>query len=195
MCRKLPQIVKLGLETLVGRNTNADKAVGILPADKQFGAAASLLMVPMSKIVGSSGEEVGGERDMRSIGRTKERVAEAGVGNVCFAHADVGRVTIGKPFSEFSRHILRIRSRTSRGTNGRPGWPRRTFQVQNRRKPSRCQATTISGWTMAIGRASYERSIILICSDISSFSRSTVTRFDSRPLSFEAGHCNPTLVP
>ena len=28
---------------------------------------------------------------------------------------------------------------------GRPGWPRRTFQVQNRRKPARCQAMTVSG--------------------------------------------------
>ena len=32
---------------------------------------------------------------------------------------------------------------------GRPGWPRRTFQVQKRRKPARCQATTVSGLTMA----------------------------------------------
>jgi hypothetical protein len=32
---------------------------------------------------------------------------------------------------------------------GRPGWPRRTFQVQNSRKPARCQATTVSGLTMA----------------------------------------------
>jgi hypothetical protein len=31
---------------------------------------------------------------------------------------------------------------------GRPGWPRRTFQVQNKRKPARCQATTVSGLTM-----------------------------------------------
>jgi hypothetical protein len=32
---------------------------------------------------------------------------------------------------------------------GRPGWPLRTFQVQNKRKPARCQATTVSGLTMA----------------------------------------------
>src|SRR5215469_3713651 len=32
---------------------------------------------------------------------------------------------------------------------GRPGWPCRTFQVQNHRKPARCQATTVSGLTMA----------------------------------------------
>jgi len=49
----------------------------------------------------------------------------------------------------FSRHILRIRSRTSREMTGRPGCPRRTFQVQNKRKPARCQAMTVSGLTMA----------------------------------------------
>ena len=55
----------------------------------------------------------------------------------------------GAPQPEFSRHILRIRSRISREMTGRPGWPRRTFQVQNRRKPARCQAKTVSGLTMA----------------------------------------------
>ena len=29
--------------------------------------------------------------------------------------------------------------------DGSPGWPRPTFQVQNRRKPARCQDTTVSG--------------------------------------------------
>src|SRR5882672_7400252 len=55
----------------------------------------------------------------------------------------------GAPQPGFSRHILQIRSRISREMAGRPGWPRRTFQVQNRRKPARCQATTVSGLTMA----------------------------------------------
>jgi hypothetical protein len=45
----------------------------------------------------------------------------------------------------FSRHIRRIKARTSREMSGRPGWPRRTFQTQNRRKPARAQATTVSG--------------------------------------------------
>jgi hypothetical protein len=53
----------------------------------------------------------------------------------------------GPPQPGFSRHILRIRSRTSREIRDRPGWPRRTFQVQNRRKPARCQATTVSSLT------------------------------------------------
>ena len=55
----------------------------------------------------------------------------------------------GAPQPGFSRHILRIRSRTAREMTGRPGWPRRTFQVQNKRKPARCQAMTVSGLTMA----------------------------------------------
>jgi hypothetical protein len=55
----------------------------------------------------------------------------------------------GAPQRGFSRHILRIRSRTSREMTGRPGRPRRTFQVQNRRNAARCHATTVSGLTMA----------------------------------------------
>jgi hypothetical protein len=35
------------------------------------------------------------------------------------------------------------------GLRGRPGWPRRTFQVQNNRKPWRCQPMTVSGLTMS----------------------------------------------
>jgi hypothetical protein len=54
----------------------------------------------------------------------------------------------GAPQVGFSLHIWRIRSRTSRGTTGRPGWPCRTFHVQNRRKHLRCEATTVSGFTM-----------------------------------------------
>ena len=54
----------------------------------------------------------------------------------------------GAPQVGFSRDILRISSRVSRAIAGRPGCPRRTFQVQNKRKPLRCQATTVSGLTM-----------------------------------------------
>jgi hypothetical protein len=55
----------------------------------------------------------------------------------------------GAPQPGFSRHILRIRSRTLR-ERGRPGWPRRTFEVQNRRKPARCQAMTVSSLTWPV---------------------------------------------
>ena len=40
--------------------------------------------------------------------------------------------------------INRIKSRTSRETAGRPGLPRLMRQVQNKRKPFRCQPTTVS---------------------------------------------------
>jgi hypothetical protein len=41
-----------------------------------------------------------------------------------------------------------IRPRTARVTAGRPALPRRTFQVQNNRNPLRCQAITVSSFTM-----------------------------------------------
>src|SRR3954447_22341317 len=44
--------------------------------------------------------------------------------------------------------MIRINSRTSRGTLGRPGLPCRIFQVQNSRKPLRCQAITVAALTM-----------------------------------------------
>lgn len=42
----------------------------------------------------------------------------------------------------------------SGGSAGRPSLPRRTLQVQNRRKPLRCQAMTVSGCT--ISRADFQ---------------------------------------
>ena len=54
----------------------------------------------------------------------------------------------GAPQSEFSRLIVRITSRTLFGTDDRPGWPRRIFPVQNTRNALRCQATTVSGFTI-----------------------------------------------
>ena len=44
----------------------------------------------------------------------------------------------GAPQEGFSLHILRISARTSGEMMGRPGWPQRAFQVQNRRNPARC---------------------------------------------------------
>jgi hypothetical protein len=54
----------------------------------------------------------------------------------------------GAPQSGLARLMLRIRSRTSCETVGLPVLPCRTFQVQNNRKPFRCQAMTVSGLTM-----------------------------------------------
>jgi hypothetical protein len=54
----------------------------------------------------------------------------------------------GAPHIGFSRLILRISSRVSLETFGLPGFPCRAFQVQKSRKPFRCQATTVSGFTI-----------------------------------------------
>jgi hypothetical protein len=48
----------------------------------------------------------------------------------------------------FSRLMVRIDSRVSFETFGRPGWPCRTFQVQYHWNPRRCQPITVSGFTM-----------------------------------------------
>lgn len=53
----------------------------------------------------------------------------------------------GAPQSGFSRLKVRIKTRISCGTPGRPHWPRRIFPVQKRRKPFRCQPITVAGWT------------------------------------------------
>jgi IS4 transposase len=47
----------------------------------------------------------------------------------------------GAPRRGLWRLIVRIRSRTSFGIAGRSCFPRRIFQVQNRRKPLRCHPT------------------------------------------------------
>ncbi len=54
----------------------------------------------------------------------------------------------GAPHNGFSRDIRRISPRTSLDTGGRPGFPRRDFRVQKRRKPFRCQPITVSGLTI-----------------------------------------------
>jgi hypothetical protein len=63
----------------------------------------------------------------------------------------------GAPQSGLSRHNRRIRTRTSCGTTGLPALPRRISHVQNKRKPLRCQAITVSGLTMTrADRQSYQ---------------------------------------
>jgi ubiquinone/menaquinone biosynthesis C-methylase UbiE len=74
-----------------------------------LGSGVGDVAILLAKIVGASGEVVGVERDRRSIGRAKERVAEAGLRNVSFVEADVARVTIDKPFDvAVGRFILQF---------------------------------------------------------------------------------------
>ena len=53
----------------------------------------------------------------------------------------------GAPQVGFSRAIWRMRSRSSLSMRGLPWRPGRDRHRQNRRKPSRCQRTTVSGCT------------------------------------------------
>ena len=54
----------------------------------------------------------------------------------------------GAPQRGFSRLLLRISSRTSSGTRGRPRILCTTFQVQSHRKPFLCREITVSGSTI-----------------------------------------------
>src|SRR5687768_271172 len=62
----------------------------------------------------------------------------------------------GAPQRGLLRLIIRIRFRISFGTWGLPGLPRYIFHVQNKRKPFRCQATTVSALTII--RADFQSS-------------------------------------
>jgi hypothetical protein len=58
----------------------------------------------------------------------------------------------GAPHRGFASDIVRIKARTSAVTVGRPR--RRLFQAQTRRKPRRCHARIVSGFTMTTIRQS-----------------------------------------
>src|SRR5215467_6582319 len=49
---------------------------------------------------------------------------------------------------DFRDSAMRINSRTSFGTAGRPDLPCRIFQRQNKPKPLCCQQITVAGWMM-----------------------------------------------
>jgi ubiquinone/menaquinone biosynthesis C-methylase UbiE len=60
-----------------------------------------------ARLVGSSGEVVGVERDSRSIVRARARVGAAGLTNVSFTERDVSEVRSSKPFdAAVGRFIL-----------------------------------------------------------------------------------------
>ena len=60
-----------------------------------------------ARLVGSTGEVVGIERDPRSIARARARVGEAGLSNVVFVQSDVFQIPDDKPFdAAVGRFIL-----------------------------------------------------------------------------------------
>ena len=60
----------------------------------------------LARLVGSSGEVVGIERDSRSIARAKARVTEAGLRNVSFTQSDVNRIESSEPFDAAVGRLL-----------------------------------------------------------------------------------------
>jgi ubiquinone/menaquinone biosynthesis C-methylase UbiE len=63
-----------------------------------LGSGVGDVTLQAARLVGSSGEVVGIERDRRSIARARARVAEAGLHNVIFVESDVFQIPDDKPF-------------------------------------------------------------------------------------------------
>jgi ubiquinone/menaquinone biosynthesis C-methylase UbiE len=85
------------------------REAGIGPGQRvlDLGSGVGDVSMLLARIVGSSGEVVGIERDASSIARAEARVAEAGLQNVAFAQADVSQIANAKPFdAAVGRFIL-----------------------------------------------------------------------------------------
>jgi SAM-dependent methyltransferase len=63
-----------------------------------LGSGVGDVAMLVARLVGSTGEVVGIERDPRSIARARARVAEAGLRNVGFVQSDVFQIPDDKPF-------------------------------------------------------------------------------------------------
>jgi ubiquinone/menaquinone biosynthesis C-methylase UbiE len=63
-----------------------------------LGSGVGDVAMLVARLVGSSGEVVGIERDQRSIARARARVAETGLRNVTFTQSDVNEIAADKPF-------------------------------------------------------------------------------------------------
>jgi cyclopropane fatty-acyl-phospholipid synthase-like methyltransferase len=76
------------------REAGIDAGQRILDLGSGVGDVAMLA----ARLVGSSGEVVGVERDSRSVARAKARVAEAGLHNGRFMQSEVDQIASDKPF-------------------------------------------------------------------------------------------------
>jgi len=82
---------------------------GIGPGQRvlDLGSGMGDVAIIVARMVGSSGEVVGIERDASSIARARARVAEAGLPNVSFTQTDVNQIVGDKPFdAAVGRFIL-----------------------------------------------------------------------------------------
>jgi ubiquinone/menaquinone biosynthesis C-methylase UbiE len=94
---------------LVSHTERLFRDAGIGPDQRvlDIGSGVGDVAILAAKIVGSSGEVVGIERDPRSVSRARARVAELGLNNVTFTHSDVSHVPSNKPFdAAVGRYIL-----------------------------------------------------------------------------------------
>lgn len=76
------------------------REAGIGPGQRvlDLGSGVGDVAILVARLVGSSGEVVGIERDSRSIARARARVAEAGLDNVTFTQSDVNQIASDQPF-------------------------------------------------------------------------------------------------
>ena len=85
------------------REAGVERGQRVLDIGSGVGDVAMLV----ARLVGSSGEVVGIERDPKSIAKARARVTEAGLHNVRFTESDIGEIPEGKRFdAAVGRFIL-----------------------------------------------------------------------------------------
>lgn len=87
------------------------REAGIGPGQRvlDIGSGAGDVAMLAARLVGTSGEVVGLERDARSIDRARARVAAAGLHNVTFTQSDVSEIASGEQFdAAVGRFILQF---------------------------------------------------------------------------------------
>ena len=71
---------------------------GIGPGQLDIGSGVGDIAMLVARLVGPTGEVVGVERDVSTMAKARDRVAEAGLHNVSFMESDVGHVVRSEPF-------------------------------------------------------------------------------------------------
>ena len=76
------------------------REAGIGPGQRvlDIGSGVGDVAMLLGRLVGSSGEVVGIERDPRSVARARARVTDAGLSQVSFTECDASEVECGQPF-------------------------------------------------------------------------------------------------
>ena len=77
---------------------------GIGPGQLDIGSGVGDIAMLVARLVGPTGEVVGVERDVSTMAKARDRVAEAGLHNVGFMESDVGHVVSSEPFDAVVGH-------------------------------------------------------------------------------------------